>query len=506
MYCQGSGTDYCRDLHGHRHRKTTLLQKVRRTAISDGCTALEGTNETVRHPDAQIENMNAATEKSAVESGPKKTRSTRRKVLKTAMSSAATLLVGGGIYLKTRPTVRLAIVGAGVRGSALVNIFNWMGRGWPVDVEVSFIVDPDLKKASALAANSTSKAKAAQDYREVLADKSVDAVVIATCDHWHAKIAIEAMRSGKAVYCEKPMSITWDEGQQIADVAAKTGSVFQLGSQQRHHHTFREFADLVLNDSLGEIELIEVLLERNKYDSTAKWSSGATPPNHLDWDLWVGPTPDREYCPAALHGWHEIFQFSGGSVLTWGAHHWDIANWILETLYGGNWFRSSEIIPQVTYPDTSEMFDVPLSYHVEFRMKNRPRVMIASAAKGESTGLRMTGTKGRAMVNRARVTGKPYEDLQQQPLPRSKRVLHSSSASHYGKVATALHLGDFLRCTLDGGTPLSSAASSSRSNELLQLTNIACRQAQPLRWNNQTRTFVDNDSATAMLKRPQREV
>jgi len=338
---------------------------------------------------------------------------TRRTILKTAIGSAAALALGSAVFLKSRPTVRLAMIGAGGRGNALALILTWMRRGWPINVDIRHVIDPDRTKASKLPDRSFPRAKVAQDYREALADDQVDAVLIATCDHWHARIAIDAMRSGKAVYCEKPMSITYDEGRQMVDVAATTKAVFQLGTQQKHNSFFRDFAELVLNDRLGEIELVEVLLGRNEYDADAKWCSGLTPPYNLDWNLWVGPTPYREYCPAAMRGWYNIFQFSGGQVLNWGSHHWDIANWILETRYGVNWFGSCEIVPRAVFAKSSELYDVPWEYQVEFRLENRPRIIVASVEKGESTGLRMTGTNGRIFVNRARLSGKPVP----QPYP-----------------------------------------------------------------------------------------
>lgn len=427
----------------------------------------------------------------------------RRIFLKSAGTLAIGSAVGYGAYAGTRPKLRLALLGAGKRASQHCFILKWMHHIWPVDVELVHIVDPNLPKARKLAAEYASNAEASADYRRALDDQNVDAVLIASCDHWHAKMSVDAMRAGKGVYCEKPMSITYGEAQDVLQVARETKSVYQLGTQQRHNSLFRDFAALVMNGRVGDIKVVEVLLNPNRFDASQKRTVGAACPEDLDWNLWKGPAGQHEYCPEVVDdGWKSMFQFSGGETTNWGSHHWDIGNWILESQFGPDCLGSCKVVPTAEFAD-SELYDVPTRYRVEFTAPDRPTVIIASAEEGGLKGLRIEGSEGQLFVNRGSIKGKAFENLSSSPLPAEHLALHNSLSSKWGKPSTALHLGDFFNCVLKGGTPLSDVETSARMNTFLQLANVACRLNEPLQWDHEARLFANNEKATSLLQREQ---
>jgi len=166
--------------------------------------------------------------------------------------------------------------------------------------------------------------KAYKDFRELLDRKDINAVTIATPDHWHALVAIDALRKGKDVYCEKPLALTVAESQAIVKVAKQTGRIFQVGSQQRSDARFRLACELVRNGRIGKVQRVETRIGSNP-KGTFKVEQ---PAEGLDWDMWLGPTPKVDYvkqrCHYEFRWWYD---YSGGKLTDWGAHHNDIAQW-----------------------------------------------------------------------------------------------------------------------------------------------------------------------------------
>ncbi|NLE61762.1 MAG: Gfo/Idh/MocA family oxidoreductase, partial [Planctomycetes bacterium] len=210
-----------------------------------------------------------------------------------------------------------------------------MGRGhlgnflrFP-DVEVVAIADVfDQSRNEAMKMVREAYGKdipAYHDYRELLARKDVDAVLIATPDHWHALTAIHACEAGKDVYCEKPLSYTIREARRMVDAARRNNAVFQVGSQQRSSDNFRLACELVRSGRIGKVRWVRATIGGGP---VCDWEPNVPPPPGLDWNFWLGPAPWAEYTPKrCLADFRWFYDYSGGKMTDWGAHHNDIAQW-----------------------------------------------------------------------------------------------------------------------------------------------------------------------------------
>ncbi len=213
-------------------------------------------------------------------------------------------------------------IGLGGRGSAIAR--QALKLGAPV-----ITCDVDKNRAEGFAKGAANNVPAVQDYRHVLDNKDVDIVTIGTPDHWHSKIAIDAMRAGKDVYCEKPLTLTIDEGIKICNVVKETGRVFQVGTQQRSEYggAFLQAVAIChlgwLGDNLQALSSVGTARQGGPF-------TPSDPPANLDWNMWLGQAPDTDYIKERTHyQFRWWLEYSGGQVTDWGVHHTDIAMWAL---------------------------------------------------------------------------------------------------------------------------------------------------------------------------------
>lgn len=396
---------------------------------------------------------------------------------------------------------RLGIGSIGLRyqGSVITEKARLYG-----DVVALADVDRNVREQARASFGSTSQIF--EDYHDLLARKDVDVVLIGAPDHWHAKMLVDALRAGKDVYCEKPLTLTIDEGKVVRKVAAETGRVVQVGSWQRSDIRFRKAVELVRQGRLGELERVEVVLGKNAVGGPFE----AVPvPKTLNWNLWQGQTPDVPYIPERSHytfrWWNE---YSGGQMTDWGAHHIDIAQWAINSqpmeIQGTARFPQSTVAAHGT-PSTS--FNVPLDFEVSYRYANGVELTVADHGRN---GILFTGTKGRIFVSRESLTGKPVEELAQNPLDREDLRVYDfdndSRPERAGKLdAIVNHMGNFFDCVQARKTPISDIESQHRSVSTCHLGNIAMRIGRPLKWNPQTERFIDAPDADKYLSREQRK-
>lgn len=360
------------------------------------------------------------------------------------------------------------------------------------------------------------KPDAYKDYRQVLDRKDIDAVMIATPDHWHTKIAVEAMYAGKDVYCEKPLTLTIDEGKLIERVVKETGRVFQVGTMQRTEsdQRFLQAVALVQNGRIGTVKKVTCGINGMEASPVIPV---ATVPEGLDWDFWLGPASEVPYralpqlregygggvplfsnCHYSFRNWHE---YSGGKLTDWGAHHVDIACWALGASHTG----PSKVTPveyslPVEYkdgnPTVADQYNAATKFNIRVDMPNNVEMIITS--EGDN-GILFEGTEGRFFVNRGKITGKPVEDLKDKPLP------DGAIEKVYGGKVSANHTANFIEGMRARKQPISDVWTHNRMLEICHLSNIAMRLGRELKWDAEKREIVGDSQANSFLARENRK-
>ena len=295
--------------------------------------------------------------------------------------------------------------------------------------------------------------RAVADWREVVADPTVDAVLIATPDHWHAIIAIAAMRAGKHVFCQKPLSMSIAEGRLMSDVAKETGVVFQVGSQQRSAKEFREAAELVRNGYLGDCRTCTIGLSyahndsrRNGFERDGK--PRASTPDYWkltpeEWDLWQGPARHWEgnaFIPG-IHGplvWRWNDRTGNGALPDWGAHHLDILQWALGTEFGGP--VAIENFTSDMGTATDDVFNWPASFKFDIVYANGFRATVSDSTACKFCGLKFHSPDGDLFVERGKID-KPAHlaSWKESDLKDSEIHLHRSRGSHESDFVDAIY-------------------------------------------------------------------
>ncbi|MFN4920908.1 MAG: Gfo/Idh/MocA family protein [Planctomyces sp.] len=354
------------------------------------------------------------------------------------------------------------------------------------------------------------------DYRRILDRKDIDAVMIATPDHWHTKISVEAMLAGKDVYCEKPLTLTIDEGKLIEKIVQQTGRVFQVGTMQRTEsdQRFLQAVALVKHGRIGTVKRITCGINGMEPSPVIP---EAPVPAGLDWDFWLGPAAQVPYralpelrqgygggvplfsnCHYSFRNWHE---YSGGKLTDWGAHHVDIACWAIGATDTG----PSKITPvkyklPVEYkdghPQAADQYNAATEFLIRAEMPNNVELLITS--EGDN-GILFEGTSGRFFVNRGKITGAPVEELKTKPLPEN------AIEEVYGGKVSANHTANFIEAMQSRKQPISDVWSHNRMLEICHLSNIAMRLGRELRWDPQTRDIIGDAQASAFLSRESRK-
>ncbi|RLD87984.1 MAG: gfo/Idh/MocA family oxidoreductase [Bacteroidetes bacterium] len=349
-----------------------------------------------------------------------------------------------------------------------------------------------------------------QDYREMLQDKSIDAVIISTPDHWHAQPAMEAALAGKDIYLQKPASLTIKEGRQMSDTVHRTGSIFQQGSQQRGTDPWPQFhraCELVRNGRIGELEKIEIGLPG---DPGGNEEPPMSVPENLDYDMWLGSTPLQYYTEKGVHpqndfsrpGWLRLEQFGAGMITGWGAHHVDTAHWAMGTEYTG----PVEVEAEASFP-SSGLWNVHGDFMVHARYANGVKMQISGTFPN---GVKFYGSEGWIFVSRGNVavtsSDPSQSDTELKALDASNpKILKSEIGPdeiHLYK-APEQH-EDWLNAIRSRRDPVAPAEVGHRSCSACLVSHIAMKVDGKLHWDPRHERFLDNDSANALVKRPQR--
>ena len=360
------------------------------------------------------------------------------------------------------------------------------------------IADVDRHVREQARASFGSTPKIHEDYRDMLQDPRVDVVLIGAPDHWHAKMLIDAVRAGKDVYCEKPLTLTIDEGKTIRDVVASSDRVVQVGTWQRSDENFRLAVEMVRAGRIGKLRRITCTTDANPIGGPF---STRPVPKHLNWDLWLGQAPWVPYTPERCHyDFRWWFDYAGGKMTDWGAHHVDIAQWMID-----GWPVSIDARGKL--PSVENGYSVPQRFEAGIEYDNG--VMLRIRDQGRR-GILVEGEAGRLFVNRGVLDGAPVEALKNQPLNRSQYAAYPNDnldrPARTGKLdAIVNHMGNFFDCIESRKQTISDVESQHRSATTCHLANLSIRLQRPLSWDPIAEDFGEDAEANAMLSRPQRE-
>lgn len=367
--------------------------------------------------------------------------------------------------------------------------------------DVAAICDVDRQVAEKARQQFGGKADLYDDYRRLLDRKDIDVVLIGTPDHWHAAMSIDACLAGKDVYCEKPLTLTIDEGKRLVRVVQQTGRVLQVGSWQRSDHRFRLACEMVRAGRIGKLRQVIVVLGKN---ATGGPFQPEDPPPYLNWDRWLGQAPGvpymKERCHYTFRWWYE---YAGGQMTDWGAHHMDIAQWGM----GADDSGPVEIDGRAEFPNLPNGYNVAIAFSARLRYANGVELVVEDEGRN---GVMFEGTEGRVFVNRGTIAGAPVEALRDQPFPREKFRLYGfdnlSRPERVGKLDAIInHMGNFFDCVRQRRPPICDVVTQHRAASVCHLANISMRLGRPLRWDPQREVFLGDDEANQWLSRPRRK-
>ncbi len=347
-----------------------------------------------------------------------------------------------------------------------------------------------------------------EHYEELLAQEDIDAVVICTPDHWHAKIAIEAARAGKDIYLEKPTSLTIEEGRLLSNAVNASGVIFQLGTQQRSMPQFRFACELVRNGRIGKLEEVEIRLPGDPAGGNA---TEMPIPEGFNYEKWLGTTPYVPYTVDRVHphegygrpGWLRCQQFGAGMITGWGNHHFDIAHWAMGTEYTG----PVEIKGEAAFAHEG-LWDVHGDYHTEMKYANGVIVRGVTESPEKPNGVWFKGSEGWLYVCRGsyKASANEPDTNASSPLQASdtKILKEKLKETDIHLIESDNHHRNWIDAVKSRIPAISPAEVGHRSCSACLLQHIAMLLKRPLRWDPVMERFLNDDEANAMLSRPMR--
>jgi len=365
-------------------------------------------------------------------------------------------------------------------------------------VDVAAVCDVDRNRANEAAQDclriAGRRVGVYEDYRRLLDRKDLDAVWVVTPDHWHALTAIAAMEAGLDVYCEKPLTLTIEEGKAMVATARRYGTVFQTGSQQRSNATFRKACEIVRSGKIGKVKRVDTVLHAV---GNTDWISPQTPPPHLNWDFWLGPAPYNEYRPNCVHyqfRWQ--YDYSGGVMTDWGAHHNDICQWGLGTdPTGPVWVDGTRAQWHMSGPYT-----VPSHFDVHYKYADGTELWCHTDKQRYDdgtefgNGIKFTGTDGWVFVCRGGRLESSIPNAKEMDLgPDAVRLYESNS-----------HHENFLNCMQTRKRCICDVEIGHRSVSICHIGNISMRLGRPLEWDPDKEEFIGDDAANRLVSKPMR--
>ncbi len=408
-----------------------------------------------------------------------------------AATAAAPLILRSGLRAADGPSKKLTV---GIVGSGNIADSHYGALlGDPENVRILAVCDVDRERRDEGAARvnrtyGTQDCKAYADFRELNRRPDIDTVFVCTPDHWHALVAIDAMRNGKDVYIEKPMTLTIEEGRAVVATARKYNRVAQHGTQHRSMKRFHDVAEYVRNQGLGKLERIECFIPPNNRHVGATWKPEAVPAG-LDWEMWLGPSPWRPYSSLGCHyNFRFISDSAYGQVTNWGAHYLDIGQWAMDADAGGpvavegrGEFPSSGLFSNAT--------------KVDFTVRYANGVPMTCRTRHEGGGTsRFIGERGWLDISRNRMSASNPDLLREMQASGKKIQLELSNDHH----------ANFFACVRSRKKPIADVEIGHRTTTVCNLGQIAMVLGRPLKWDPVKEEFVGDAMANRLRGRAMR--
>lgn len=382
---------------------------------------------------------------------------------------------------------RITVGCIGVRNQGTGNLKRFLGAG--CNVAAICDVDSEVRaKALPLVAEKGGRADEYDDYRRLLDRKDVDAVVVTVPDHWHALMTIHACQAGKDVYCEKPLSLAIAEGRRMVIAARDNKRIVQTGSQQRSDEKFWQAATLIRNGAVGKLEKILVGIPRCNHPGML--GPDTAPPANLNYDMWLGPAPQRPYNEKRVHyNFRFWWDYSGGQITNFGAHHLDIAQWALGMDNSG----PIAVNGQATF-NAEHLFEVTETCRITYTYANGVEVVLGQLQQDIPQGATFIGSEGELYVTRGKLTSKPVEIAARTVDGLPIQLTRSKD-----------HVQNFLQSIKSRQLPICDVEIGHRSATVCHLGNIVARLGRGIQWDPQSETVPGDADAQQMTDRPYRE-
>jgi predicted dehydrogenase len=424
----------------------------------------------------------------------------RRKFIKNTVKLSAGALVFPSIIPASAlgkngavaPSNRVVLGCIGMGGMGTGNMRGFLELD---DVRVVAVCDVDANhltnaKKTVDGKYQNKDCKTYHDFRDLIARNDIDAISLATPDHWHAIVAISAAESGKDIYGEKPLSHSLAEGRAMCDAVKRYNRIWQTGSWQRSVANFRFACELVQNGRIGKVHTAHVGLPSGfSGRGSPEDFIIQDPPEELDYNFWVGPSPYASYFPARTHwNWRWQLDFGGGQLLDWVGHHVDIAHWGLGMDYDG----PVEIEGTGEYPKDGP-WDGASKYRVNTKYKNGIKMIIAGGYDDIKMGAKWIGEDGWVWVRRGAIDAHPKSLLKEKFGPNDVRLYYSTN-----------HHRNFIDCVKSRKETITPCEIAHRSQSPGHLGQIAMLLGRKIRFNPKTEEILNDLTATQMLSTPMR--
>jgi predicted dehydrogenase len=387
--------------------------------------------------------------------------------------------------------IRFALIGCGGQGTGDARNAQNFGK-------VVAVCDVDESHVAA-AKKTFAGAEGYSDFRKLLERKDVDAVICGTCDHWHTLVSMAAMKAGKDVYCEKPLTLTIDEGKRLVEVHRKTGRVLQTGTQQRSSQRFRLAVDVIRNGRIGKLERAEVWLPAGLREGPFQ---KADVPAGFNFDFWMGSTPKVDYVKERTHRTFRYWwDYSGGTMTDWGAHHNDIVLWALDMDSSGPVSVEGKQLVDMIPGGYTAASDYEVTYTYANGFVHSCKSTHGSSPFGarldpkeKPNGIKFIGSDGWVWVSREELDASKKEILADKLPDNAPRVFVSNN-----------HMGNFVDCIKTRKAPICSAVTGHRSATIAHLGTTAIRLGRKLNWDPVKEEYVNDPEAMKYIAREMRK-